>query len=70
MKAADGLNSWYEKGYNGPCPPSGAHHYNFKLYALDKTLTQTKDMSKVELLNAMKNHILGETMLTGLFRVE
>lgn len=70
IKAIDGLNSWPEKGYNGPCPPGGTHHYVFKLYALDKILAQTKDMTKADLLDAMKNHILGETTLTGIFRIE
>ncbi|THU38236.1 YbhB/YbcL family Raf kinase inhibitor-like protein [Niastella caeni] len=68
IKAVDGLNSWNEKGYSGPCPPGGTHQYNFKLYALDKILTSKEGMTKAELLDAMKDHILGETTLTGLFR--
>jgi len=70
IKAIEGLNSWNEKGYNGPCPPGGTHHYNFKLYALDKSLTPKEGMTKAELLEAMKGHILGETTLTGLFRIK
>jgi Raf kinase inhibitor-like YbhB/YbcL family protein len=70
INAIDGINSWGEKGYNGPCPPGGTHHYIFKLYALDKLLTPKEAMDKAELLEAMKGHILGETTLTGLFRVE
>jgi Raf kinase inhibitor-like YbhB/YbcL family protein len=70
IKAIDGLNSWGDKGYNGPCPPDGAHHYIFRLYALDKILTPKEEMDKYELLKAMKGHILGETTLTGLFRVD
>lgn len=69
INAIDGLNSWDEKGYNGPCPPDGTHHYNFKLYALDKTLTPKEGMTKAALLEAMKGHILSETTLTGLFRI-
>lgn len=68
IKATDGLNSWNEKGYNGPCPPYGTHRYNFKLFALDETLTSKDGMTKAELLEAMKGHILSETTLTGLFR--
>jgi Raf kinase inhibitor-like YbhB/YbcL family protein len=70
IKAMDGLNSWDEKGYNGPCPPDGMHHYNFKIYALDQTLTPKEGMTKDELVEAIKGHILSETKLTGLFRVE
>jgi Raf kinase inhibitor-like YbhB/YbcL family protein len=46
MNAIDGLNSWGEKGYNGPCPPDGAHHYIFKLYALDKILIAKEGMGQ------------------------
>ncbi|MEO6611032.1 MAG: YbhB/YbcL family Raf kinase inhibitor-like protein [Chitinophagaceae bacterium] len=70
INAIDGLNSWSEKGYNGPCPPGGTHRYVFKLYALEKTLPQKEGMDKDELLQAMKGHILSEATLTGLFRVE
>ena len=68
-KAIEGLNSWDEKGYNGPCPPGGTHHYNFKLFALDIILAPKEGMTSNELLEAMKGHILGETTLTGLFRI-
>ena len=68
--ATDGKNSWEETGYNGPCPPGGAHRYIFKLYALNLPLITKQRMGKEELLEAMKGHILGEATLTGLFRVE
>ncbi|MCW3073920.1 MAG: phospholipid-binding protein family [Flaviaesturariibacter sp.] len=68
IKAIDGLNNWGETGYNGPCPPDGAHQYVFKLYALDEMLPPKKELTKEELLEAMKGHILAETTLTGLFR--
>src|SRR5579864_1382657 len=29
-----GRNDFGKIGYGGPCPPSGVHHYIFKLYAL------------------------------------
>jgi Raf kinase inhibitor-like YbhB/YbcL family protein len=31
---AQGTNDFGRVGYGGPCPPSGAHHYHFTLYAL------------------------------------
>ena len=66
MNAIEGLNSWNERGYSGPCP-GGTHHYVFKIYALDKTLTTNESMDKEGLLLAMKGHILAEASLTGLF---
>ena len=30
-----GINDFRKKDYGGPCPPSGTHHYYFKIYALD-----------------------------------
>lgn len=34
-----GLNSWNQVGYRGPCPPSGTHNYYFTVYALDAPIT-------------------------------
>jgi Raf kinase inhibitor-like YbhB/YbcL family protein len=70
LKATDGINSWEEKGYNGPCPPDGTHRYIFKLYALDTILNPKEGMSDNELMSAMKGHILAETKLIGLFSVQ
>jgi Raf kinase inhibitor-like YbhB/YbcL family protein len=67
LGAEEGLNSSGEKGYTGPCPPSGTHHYNFKLYALDIQLTLNNKTTAVELAKAMQGHILAQTTLTGLF---
>lgn len=70
IKAMDGLNSWDEKGYRGPCPPGGTHQYHFKLYALDDMLKPNEVMIIEGLVEAMKGHILGETSLIGLFMVK
>lgn len=32
--AVEGLNDFGLAGWSGPCPPSGTHHYDFRLYAL------------------------------------
>ena len=56
-------------GYSGMCPPVGAvaHHYHFRLYALDTTLGVAASASKDTVEAAMKGHILAETDLVGLF---
>ncbi|MDP2855727.1 MAG: YbhB/YbcL family Raf kinase inhibitor-like protein [bacterium] len=61
------VNSFGKKFYGGPCPPSGTHHYYFKLYALDTKLEQDIS-SKKELENAMENHILAQSELIGLYQ--
>lgn len=56
-------------GYWGPCPPPGKpHRYFFKLYALDKKLSLPPKTTKMELLKAMKDHILAQTELIGLYK--
>jgi Raf kinase inhibitor-like YbhB/YbcL family protein len=65
----EGVNSWGNVGYSGPLPPPGhgTHHYNFQLYALDRTLPLEPGATKEELLAAMKGHVLAETRLTGTY---
>jgi Raf kinase inhibitor-like YbhB/YbcL family protein len=63
-----GSNDWPRIGYGGPCPPSGTHRYFFKLYALDTVLELKAEATKVQLLQAMKGHILAEAHLMGTYR--
>lgn len=62
-----GKNSWGHNQYGGPCPPSGTHHYVFRMYALDKTLDLAGTASKGQLDVAMEGHVLAEAVLTGLY---
>ena len=61
----NGTNSWKKTGYGGPCPPSGTHRYYFKVYALDTKLNLKPSTTKQQLLDAMKDHIVGQGELMG-----
>jgi Raf kinase inhibitor-like YbhB/YbcL family protein len=63
-----GKNSFRKIGYGGPCPPSGTHHYYFKLYALDQVLPLPARATRAELDSAMSDHILGHAQLMGTYR--
>jgi Raf kinase inhibitor-like YbhB/YbcL family protein len=63
----DGLNSWGETGYGGPCPPGGTHRYFFKLYALDISLDLDAGATKDALESAMEGHILAQAEWMGTY---
>ncbi|MBC6491465.1 YbhB/YbcL family Raf kinase inhibitor-like protein [Flavihumibacter stibioxidans] len=63
-----GRNDFGKHRYNGPCPPSGTHHYHFKLYALDQQLDLTPGSTKSALESAMAGHILGFGELIGQYK--
>lgn len=63
-----GITSFGSRGYGGPCPPSGIHHYHFKLYALDTKLDLPDDTQANELEEAMNEHILEQATLVGLYK--
>jgi len=62
-----GKNDFGANGYGGPCPPSGTHRYQFKLFALDAALDLPETSGKAGLLSAMEGHILEQVMLTGTY---
>ncbi len=62
-----GKNSWGEAAYGGPCPPSGTHHYVFRLYALDIVPNLPEKAEKKAVEAAMQGHILGYSELIGVF---
>ena len=65
--SGEGLNSWGEIGYGGPCPPSGTHRYFFRLYALDTRLKLAEGSKKAALEEAMAGHILATAELMGTY---
>lgn len=65
--AAEGINNFGNVGYGGPCPPSGTHHYNFRVYALDIDLILPSGQSKDQLAEAVKGHVLAKGLITGVF---
>jgi len=65
--AEQGITIFGKIGYGGPCPPSGTHHYHFKLYALDTQLSFISAPKKADVEQAMKGHILAQDELIGLY---
>jgi Raf kinase inhibitor-like YbhB/YbcL family protein len=68
MSGAKGNNGSGEIGYTGPCPPTGTHHYQFTVYALDTKLSLPETSGKKELEAAMQGHILAQGTITGLYK--
>ncbi len=66
--ANQGLNSAKQTGYKGMCPPTGTHHYHFKLYALDEMMELDQNNDKASLEKRMQGHILEEGELIGLYK--
>jgi Raf kinase inhibitor-like YbhB/YbcL family protein len=66
--ASQGYNSAGKTGYTGMCPPSGIHHYHFKVYALETRLAIDPATDKKGLEHAMKGHILCEGEIIGLYK--
>jgi hypothetical protein len=66
--AVVGTNDFKKRNYGGPCPPTRAHRYVFKLYALDIRLNLETSSTKAALEKAMKGHILAQTQLTTSYK--
>jgi Raf kinase inhibitor-like YbhB/YbcL family protein len=52
-------------GYAGPCPPSGRHHYHFRVFALDMIPSRTQ--SRSEFLSAIRGRVLAQGDLVGTY---
>jgi Raf kinase inhibitor-like YbhB/YbcL family protein len=64
-----GKNDHGKIGYSGPCPPPGAaHHYFFKLYALDYQTGLKPKATAADVEKAIKGHILAQAELIARFQ--
>ncbi|MFT3695835.1 MAG: YbhB/YbcL family Raf kinase inhibitor-like protein [Kofleriaceae bacterium] len=64
-----GRNSFFKQGWLPPDPPRGhgPHRYAFQAFALDKILDLAPRFGRSSLIDAMKGHILGRSMLVATY---
>lgn len=65
---SQGMTDFGRPGYGGPCPPSGTHRYEFRLYALDTVLDLPAGATKSQVDTAMQGHVLAQARLVGTYR--
>jgi hypothetical protein len=63
-----GLNDFGGLGYQGPAPPSGVHHYHFKIFALSAPLELEEDVKRQVLERAVQRRLLGQAELMGTYQ--
>ena len=65
----EGINTADGEGYTGPAPPPGhgTHHYYFWLYALDQNLELDSDWERIDLLDAIADHVIAQARLIGTY---
>ena len=66
--AIQGTSGFRRPIYRGPAPPPGKpHHYHFKVLAIDAVLDLKPGLTKAELLEAVKGHVVGEGELVAIY---
>lgn len=65
--SAVGLNSANKTGYQPLCPPSGTHHYQFTVYALDQLFKFVNPPDMQKLKKVMKWHVLAKAELDATY---
>lgn len=67
VMAMQGRNDFGEVEYDGPQPPSGEHHYVFKVYALDAMLPLSRASKRQDFEREIQGHVLDSATLTGTY---
>jgi Raf kinase inhibitor-like YbhB/YbcL family protein len=64
-----GVNSFGNRGYNGPMPPAGhgPHHYYFWVYALDEDLGLEPGLDRRALLERIEDHVVEQARVIGTY---
>jgi Raf kinase inhibitor-like YbhB/YbcL family protein len=67
-----GVNDFGNTGFGGPCPPKQdrAHHYHFRVYALDarhRAGSATGYVTRDAFLRGIEGHVLAEGELTAVY---
>jgi Raf kinase inhibitor-like YbhB/YbcL family protein len=68
--ARQAKNSAGHAEYDGPCPPSGSHHYRFTVYALDARLGLDDGADTDEAVSAIGDRAIAQGRLVGVFTAD
>ncbi len=65
----EGQNDFGNQGWNGPAPPEGhgVHHYYFWLYALDTEIDADPGLTRAELLDRIRDHVIEQARVVGTY---
>lgn len=62
-----GMNSWNDNSYGGPCPPDRPHKYRLRVFALSSELNLRGGFLLSDLEREMKGKILAESTIFGIY---
>ena len=62
-----GINSWRDNSYGGPCPPDRPHTYVITCYALSEPLDLRGGFDKQMLEESMQGKVLDSATLLGVY---
>lgn len=65
--AIEGKNSFGNRRYDGPVPPSGTHHYFFRIYALDTSLSLPRGADHDAVVAATQGHVMASGGMVGTY---
>ena len=66
--AIQGLSGFKRPYYRGPAPPPGKpHNYTWTVYALDAELPLEPGLTRNQLMEAIKGHIIGQGSLVAIY---
>lgn len=63
----EGRNDFGRRGWGGPCPPDGLHHYRFRVYAVQRPLKLQEGAGADELEEALDGDVVAEARLVGTY---
>jgi Raf kinase inhibitor-like YbhB/YbcL family protein len=66
-EAVEGLNSFGEAGWRGPCPPSGTHTYELRLHILSEPLGLAPGLPANDAATLVEGASIDTATLTGTF---
>ena len=62
-----GMNSWNDNSYGGPCPPDKPHKYRLRAFALSEDLHLRGGFSLKDLEREMQGKILAKAQIFGIY---